>query len=104
MKCHVTNPFYSSQQRKMKALEAMRFPHNPPTGLITIKHHGNVWTAKHSYLRTREIQGLVHTFEVLVTPQRGDETSFDVTKLTGSLWDSRASAGDSLILNYLFLC
>ncbi|GBO43694.1 hypothetical protein AVEN_173406-1, partial [Araneus ventricosus] len=47
-------------------------------------------------LRTSEIEGLVHTFEVLETPTRGDETSFVVTMLTGSLWGPRASVGDSL--------
>ncbi|GBL87466.1 hypothetical protein AVEN_118396-1 [Araneus ventricosus] len=50
--------------------------------------------------RTREIQGLVHTFEVYDFPTSGGETSFDVTTL--SEWGPKVSTGDSFILSLFF--
>ncbi|GBM91539.1 hypothetical protein AVEN_83466-1 [Araneus ventricosus] len=49
-------------------------------------------------------RGAVHTIEVLELPKRGEETSFDVTTQTGSLWGPRESTAVSLILSYFFLC
>ncbi|GBM97212.1 hypothetical protein AVEN_122001-1 [Araneus ventricosus] len=48
-----------------------------------------------------EIEGLVHTFEVLELAKRGEETSFDVTT---QMWGPRASTAVSLILSYFSLC
>ncbi|GBM85334.1 hypothetical protein AVEN_58041-1 [Araneus ventricosus] len=63
------------------------------------------WWKRRSSLgdRTKEIEGLVHTIKVLELPKRGEETSFDVTTLTGSWWGPRASTAVSLILA-IFSC
>ncbi|GBM65782.1 hypothetical protein AVEN_129035-1 [Araneus ventricosus] len=53
-------------------LKTIIYVHSDPLGLLYLP-------------RTKEIEGLVRIFEVLELPKRGDEASFEVTTLTGSL-------------------
>ncbi|GBN92523.1 hypothetical protein AVEN_135826-1 [Araneus ventricosus] len=51
--------------------------------------------------RTKEINGMVHTFEVLELLKRGEETTFDVTTPTGSICVPRTSTAVSLALEHI---